>query len=445
MRDNSIDCQLNKRVSYFDPEVFNFKTRVASSQGTVALSYKWGDRNTDYQTTCPPLLPGDESGKDDSTFTTDMYLDDVGYYADFILTLYRKSDSSFDYTKTFTYEEIHDGVKNLMSNMDEDILKYTLNVLLNSDQSREYLAFIGKKYIIMPTTATFGYVTMKERQKYKPLVLERLVAKDEANAAPNAANSNANSNSVTIPNILERITERITACKAKLAKKFHHQLQTVIVDYVIDRLSGEELDTLFLQDSIPSNVKASLQRAGASVELELGKTAYRTPFKPNVWVWKGENQRLEIVPPVEINKHATKVKNLLQKHIINEHVCFLDYNSTYGYQFKLIDKDKPKSTGSDCARTATNTREILIKTIQDRGFEYEELLAIEDSANAKNNKSDLCFLVEIATRHFNNGELIKRPLHYKDFIESQKVKKTATVVNTGVKKRGRKPKVAAAP
>lgn len=443
MRDNSIDCQLNKGVSYFDPDVLNFRTRVDSSQGTKALSYRWGDRNTTYQTTCTHLNNSGSGANDDSTFTTDMYLDDVGYYADFVMNLYRKPDMSFDYTRTFTYEEIHDGVKLLMSNMDEDILKYTLNVLLNSGKSKEYLAFIGKKYIIMPATANFGYVTMKERHDYKPLLLERLVAKDEEAQVVSSEEETGDKQPNASPvaesniNILEVINERIVECRNKLATQYHQQFQTVIIDYVIDRLSADELNALFLHDAIPSNIKASLQRAGAMVELEVGKVGYRSSFKSDSWVWKVDGKLVK-VPPVELSKHSRKIHNLLEKHIAKPHECFLDYHKTHGFQFKLLTNNK-HSKGCVCSRTASNTREILIELIERRGFGYKGLLVKEDD-----NKEDLCFLLELSTRAVNDGDLLKRPLHYKDFIESSQ--KSKEVPNNSVaapKKRGRKPKAVA--
>jgi hypothetical protein len=437
LRDNSIDCQLNKGVSYFDPNKFNFKTKVVSSQSTVELGYKWGDKNTAYQTSCTPLTKN-TSGKDDSTFTTDMYLDDVGYYADFIMGLYRNPDMSFDYIRNYTYEEIRDAVKELMSNMDEDILKYTLNVLLHAGKSREYLAFIGKKYIVMPASATFGYVSMKERRNYKPITLERLVAKNTANGekapAPVTEPELNTPHQNTQLAIFELIEQRINACKERLAPSVYHKIQTVITDYVIDRLSQEELDVLFLQETLPSYIKASLQRAGALLELEPGQFAYRSPFKPTVWVWRGSTNNLELVPPVEINKHATKVKNLLNKHVAKKHKCFIDFHKTHGFQFKLL-SDKENSTGCNCAGTATNLRDDIIKTITERGFDYMETLLKKDASN----KDDLCFLLEIATRSFEGGDLIKRPLHYKDFKASQKPT-AELVVNSGPKKRGRKPK-----
>jgi hypothetical protein len=383
-----------------------------------------------------------------------MYLDDVGYYADFIMTLFLKSDGSTDYTKMFTFEEIQEGVSKLMSNMDIDILKFTLNALLNAAKSRDYLAFVGRKYIMMPAVETFGYVTMKERQSYKPHNLERLVAKN----ITNNANSRAVSNEFVIDNtaqldIMKYISDEIAKCSKRLKQGYPSNLELPLLDYVIDRLTTQHLHALYLhQDLLTTrlgrpSIKASLERAGALLELEPDKYIFRVPSKHQTWLWKSEDgEKLTEVPKEALNSHFRKLQNLRSEHDHTDHTCFLEYNKTMNtYRLKLMN-GKENSTGCDCARTPTNLAQDLIKICNDIGYDYEEILAKEDNSN----KEDLCFLIELAHRaddykmsqqNTKYHQRLKRPLHYHDFKEIQKLqKKTKDAENAAPKKRGRKPK-----
>lgn len=452
LRDNSIDCQLNKGVSYFDPKILNFKSKVTSSQGVPVLGYKWGDTSDKFKTSCEAV---DDGGKDDTTFDTQMYMDDVGYYADFIMALFRKSDGSVDYTKHLSYEKIQEGVNTLMSSMDIDILKFTLNAMLNAGKSRDYLAFVGRKYIMIPAVETFGYVTMKERKNYKPLEFERLVSKD------NNTNNTAFINTNTQNDIVKFVNDEVAKCRKRLKEGYPSNLELPLLDYVIDRLTTQQLHTLFLHKDLLTtrvgvsskpSIKGSLERAGAMLELEEDRYIYRVPFKHQTWMWRSDDENtLKEVPKEALNSHFRKINNLLNEHNHIDHTCFLDYNKTMStYRLKLMN-GKDNSTGCDCARTPTNYAPDLIKIISDIGYDYESILAKQDKAN----KEDLCFLIELAVRandyrqsHINtkHHHRLKRPLHYLDYVDQEKSKKKQPANNNtdAPKKRGRKPKTVAA-
>ena len=192
LKENSIDCNLNKESLIYDINKLNISFDIETSQGKLIKSYKIGDR--DYSFICgfnkciSKCNPNIDTSKnfvlDESTFNNKFVVDDINLYKKYISNLYK--------TKTnYTYEQIYKKLldsyqidKYILSNALDDMVINKYNV--NNNNKKGYLIYISDKYIFQNLQYSDIRMTIEEREnevynkKYLPLnVLSKNLDKPE--------------------------------------------------------------------------------------------------------------------------------------------------------------------------------------------------------------------------------------------------------------------------
>lgn len=460
----SVDCNLNKNTLYYDPSDVNMSIKITTSQGTVK-NMPVGDIRIK-PVKCIATMPA-KIKVDDSTFKQSFYTDDIELYAKYIRQEYVAHHR-------FTYHELLIKLKATYKLIDEDVLKFALEFMMNTRYNlmnekgvSGFILYRGQEYIFQPSGTNDLRIPVHDRKGYSHPRRDRiLVHVDDAIDASNASNAlNAlNATNDTIDTNDSNATNdtndsndskktkksmKVTADKdidkriAEMDKFMHlHNLSSsterssAAIDFVVDRLSQVELYVL-IKTVKDVDIKTSLVDGGI-LYVDLPDWFFNpytmrwcviktgVPVAESDLVPKYGNGTMQEYhaqfknPKYPTEKLTENLKKQLKAHFTVNEVTT---------ELKLI-RPGVKGWGSGCSKTSTFTVDVMNGLCQEIGHTTSET-----------GKRTLCDVYELLLRTDKKKVLLGRPVpmfflqkFFKEEEEGQSAKvKTKTVKTKAAK------------
>jgi len=398
LKQNAIDCAINRNALYFDPSYLKMKLDIETSQGTVIKNFAVGDRGDKYNSYKCAFSPPATIQEDESTFNRAFYSDDIDLYASYISLLYTRGHS-------FTYEEIHRLLSSEFKLVDEDILKFTLEYMLNtrhiiynSRKQEGYVIYRDKSYLFQPANvADTRMINRKRRLQLDKDVQKQIRIDGKIAGIDKKQVTGAQGMAATIK---ERVNATYTTELGMAEEQVKH-LHQQMYDYVIDRLEEDSALALALEvmetETPDANTKAIqtslldahilVKESTSSKSFKWVRNIYSTP-EPTILVKRGDV--LVQASPNELQKfNAAPMSSPKPNVEFKALKGFMEFGKDRKAKFKMIDSKKPKADGSVCATTATFYKEDLKKLIH----AIEKKMPISDQSKGK-----LCSVYELLLR-----------------------------------------------
>lgn len=429
LKENAVDCAFNQNVLYFDPSYLNMSIDLETSQGTVIQNFQIGDHpNSGFTNITCRLNPKNKDGKiDDSTFNKSFYVDEMDMYSQMISLLYKESHY-------YTLDEIIQKLEEKHNLIDPDVLKYTLEYMLNTkriifnkDDIEGYLIYRSNKYYFQPADNNDNRIPNFMRRHYKTLVQSRLKIDKELTKERHSLSENEDDPFNEVQTLVQQLIKNANILKGNKFTSFFY-------DYVIDRLSRDKLMTLGLRmmgNSIVNIKDANIKEIARSLEeghvLVKEGDSYKyfrdvftnddnTQGKHNIYVKRDE--KLKKASPNELVTFRMNPNSKVSVLSLKDLKGFVEISDSHGKdiaRFKIIDSDKEKSQGSTCERTSSLKNEMLTTLIN--GIQNEIQIT------KKTSKASLCLIYEIILRAMSNPPLFARPFVIKLMKSKRKTEK----------------------
>lgn len=248
LKSHAIDCKFNLPNLMFPPERLRMTFDIETSQGIKLKNYKIGDAEDRLSIKC--AAASTDTVTDTSTFTKDMIEDEINIYKRYIA-------STFKGVTRNTYKDIIRELRGKFRSIDEDIVKYVLDELVESHEvfsgyhdNRGVLTFAGNKYVFKP------FLEIVEFDRRSRLSLGVLANNKQTNPSPpkHKKSPTTTPKMASDGDIHIEIEKRIKYVEALVNGKYHQH----IVDYVIDRLTTVEMQSLLAQP-IPAHLDQSIR------------------------------------------------------------------------------------------------------------------------------------------------------------------------------------------
>jgi len=429
IKETSIDCNLNKELLTYDVKRLNMTIPLRTSQGTVIDKYAVGDRDYSYvcnyakcELKCNPDLH--EQYVDDSTYDTRFIMDDVSLYKRYIGQLY-----SQDKRKAFTYETVLRKLTTIYKAIDEEVLQYALQDMLDDktpvydiDNIRGYLIYRSNKYIFQTLVAIDKRMTLEQREaptevknrvKLDVSILKAKLVKGRSTTSSSPRNGNANgkdgqkrSTDVAHNNVLEYVAEQYNAIKSGFVDAGLNldRYDKYIIDSLVDRLTPldykkliEELADIYnkrvkVNDTVIGGCLRSLLEAGVLMfddETDTLKYFYNY-FDGDMYCLRNDKE-FKKCSPLDTNKISKKVSELMHKmntpmeDSVKGHIETSAKNGACDFKVR----DNPKSFGYVCWKTSS----LSLGDLKERIKVVDKALVIDTLV-----KKDLCYLYELVLR-----------------------------------------------
>lgn len=427
IKETSIDCNLNKSSLLYNIKDLNMAIPLHTSQGKRIREYAVGDRDDSYvcnyskcELKCNPEInkkTQQMTKTDDSTYDTRFIIDDIQLYQRYISELYTNE------RKAFTYSTILSRLSKKYMMVDEEVLQYALQEMLDDktqlfdqDNTRGYLIYRSNKYIFQPYNSTDKRMTLEQREmpmqvknriKLDLGVLKEKMAvnvKDEAGSNKN--NVVNDKDDVVFNNVVHYVDEMLTSFfdsyeEFGVSRK---KYEKYVVDSIIDRLSqknylklASELAITYNDDkSAPLHGTAkhcvrSLVEAEVVIVTDNNKLQYLyNHYDGEIYCLRSDNE-FKRCSPLDLNKVSKEIAGLRKRmsndleESIKGHIEVS--NSLGNCDFKV--RDNPKSSGYVCWKTSSLSLNDLKDRIQtvDKTISFGTLI-----------KRDICLIYEIILR-----------------------------------------------
>lgn len=393
--ENSIDCNLNHPIISFPATK---KIKIKTSQKVTILGFSVGDREDDKHTglKCSNIiLKNEENNIEENTFNKSFFIDDIDRY----IVILKKYFSSVPINN---YNNIYNDLSN-QYNIDEDILKFTLEEMINKKTVITYknedgfIIYIGKLYMFQPHQIQTTRILVNDR-KNNTMMKQNILIIDSSNLdLNNKSDIDYAKKTKTTNKMLIQIAKKVEEMKI-----YEPQIpKSIIYDYIIDRLSYDEFNDLMydlvsLSDNITNEEQInliinSLENAGIFVKFE--ENIY---YALNIYNKKDNDIYIANFATKKYTKgnsidHANFIKLTSNKKnsLKNSLKGYIDYTKTNIPQFKIV-AENIKSNGTVCG-TGSTKHEAYIEMVKSMDK------TILKKFNKITNKN-LCVLIELLMR-----------------------------------------------
>ena len=430
---NSIDCRLNREVLLFPKSVVGEEISLRTSQGNL-IPYKIGDDPKTHVVNCIPTTTNVQEiiKIDTSTFNLAFLNDDVDIYIAYVSPLFR--------LKLFwTYDEILKQLKSHKEDLDEDILKYGLEVMLSekrrivdSKGKQGYLIYRSNKYIFQDEAKQDRRMTLEEREidLNKKRIVNLEVFKTEKEN-PNLKNIDIRKNVTQAEDSQINDVKVLKKSVQEIANETHIQHLNVIYDYVIDRLTQIEMSLIvkeiynsFDNGPLDDNKKHILKSliSGSIILCEnvenisnIGKPDLKyfvdihADEKTMYYKFTGKSTVLKQLPPSENNNIKALITALTNRlkleHVAKDGYVAIDKKIV----FKTIENTEG-TTGNSKGSICTQNSKLHMNTLKDR------VMGVVSGANSNltlppgMKKHQLCRFYELVLRLYRPNRFV-RPYH----------------------------------
>jgi hypothetical protein len=415
LKESSIDCNLNRSSLTYNVKDLNMNIPLTTSQGTSIQKYAVGDRDFSYvcnyakcELKCNlDIQKHNVSDIDESTYDTRFILDDVSLYQRYIAKLYEGT------RKAFTYEKIADMLSKEYKIIDDEVLQYALQEMLDekthvydSDETRGYLIYRSNKYIFQSSLSNDKRMTVEQRElplevknrvRLNVSVLKRKV--DKTNAALKSNVLQASSKDNLLHYIEDTYNEIMSVYSTNNVNI--NQYDKYIVDSIIDRLNYgdfvkfiEELAKLHnvkrLNNNLHKNCLRSLIEAGILLMDKEEIKHFYNHYDGEMYCLRS-NKEFKKCSPLELNKISSfvnDIKSRMTNQLEDGVRGHIEVSGNQGMcDFKV--RDNPKSSGYVCWKTSS----LSLGDIRDRIKTYDKKIELGNLI-----KKDMCFLYELILR-----------------------------------------------
>jgi hypothetical protein len=450
--DNSLDCNLNKKVLFYDPDLVNVKVKMRTSQGEE-VNVRLGDKQEGHvkfgKVTCTPRVKKEILGKDTSSYTQTFYKDDVPTYIIALTSLFR------DYVSSYTFKQIEEHVQKHIKDYDSAILRFTLqqcldkkNLLPSVGDGRTghvvhnaHLVYYGNKYILSPQDYPTTYISSQERADIGKTKSNRLMLQENT--------AKTKRGKMDIIETIKTKYQEFTKDHIGNSKEIEEFFKYSIHDAVADRLLHNELieiNTEFLKSKEPliANIRDSLFSSGVLMEVKIKTTSkvfLRSPFHLQNLFTVEDNGAQEAVqhdktdrynPAFEKSDVLNDIIDLVERvqHYIDDDEIDKTVNGSnkqplLGFMipdtkvnkvfFKLL-PGSVNTKGSVCFQTADYNLKTLRKFIKDLNNGKDDQTKKVNTLVEEMKKVELCGLYELTLRQ-NAPTRFCRPLSYMIYKE----------------------------
>lgn len=352
LKENSVDCVLNKNVLVFDPGKIGLKIDVTTSQGEVIKNVPVGDVPGKYEAISCAAGQGQGQGPlDTTTFQRSFYSDDISAAVPVVSAVFLDKG-----VKALTYDQIRAriGGDDVMS---DDVLMFTLDYLLTQkivigSGSGFRLLYRSNLYMLQPLAIGDTRIPVADRGVgFTPVKQINIDFKSSAAAAA-AASAPKAADSVWDP--IKALVDKVHEIKADLGIGAGEGagLEQAFYDFCVDRLSAAEMRALASAlMSRPHKPALAAMVSGTWIVPELGWV--RDTVDHLVWYHNATGTR---VTPRELAGVTDEVLGMGQGQVrrLQDLTGYMVMNQKKMVpQFKLMDKNKSLSLGFVCDQTTT--------------------------------------------------------------------------------------------
>ena len=408
LKSNAIDCLLNKTALYFDPKEINRSINLKTSQKKVVRNFSIGDEELQ-RSSCTDDDKNIEI--DESTFKVQFLDDEIDIYITYIVELYKNK-------LYYTYIEIKDGLNSLIENLDEDILKYALNVMLErkirvvnliKGNTFGYLIFRGKRYLFQRFDKANERMTIEERQNEHYITPRKKL--DIKYFASSASKSEMGSADAIITFIENKVSELHTSVQGRA------DYRACCYDFIIDRLSQTDMFTLVEYIlANPAVVNEQIYNSIVESGVFLTKTKRQKVTKKFLFYvdyQRGEdrffmikNDKLIKCPTGKLSnvmKLESEFKRLVEQNSLDLHGFVSD--TIINHRFKMIIRDSQGNKGASSGSVCHANSKLSVAQVK------ELITSVDNNINPTGNKGRLCDIYELVLRK-NIPNRFARPYPY---------------------------------
>lgn len=418
MKETSIDCNLN-----IDVLLYKLKTKfdITTSQGKT-ISYSLGDQDGSYicdYGKCDLKCLKDvsditSSDIDDSTFDPLYIYDDIQMYKNYIAMLYTD-------ILLLTYDEILELLNKSYNNIDEDVVAYALQEMLDDSNSiiyhknkKGYLIYRGNHYIFQENKISELKLSIEERNEVpKPtyLNMSKLVLKNEDILPPSQVaepkvepkvepkaklkpkpkkNKSSEEEVVSVSKLIKQIEDDYNKIKDLVTPIDINISEEVIYDYVVDRIIDLPGVLEYLKSKTNKNTfEESIYNQILNMEIFIKDKNniplyYHNPYDSKIYSFNTNKS----IGPIEIGKIKKEIDDLkkkLTKSDLENYKGFISYEDNTA-KFKVRTSKSVK--GFVCQSTSTFKNADVIDAI--KGFYPNVKFQME--------KKYLCMIYELVLR-----------------------------------------------
>jgi len=429
LKQNAIDCAVNKAALIYPKDAINMKIDIVTSQGKRVENYKVGD--IDFSPICDfakcgiqcawEPLANVQKNVNASTFDPVFIMDDIALYKKYISLIYQN-------IKENTYEEILALLRDVYVNVEEDILSYALQEMVdskykfkNGDGRFGYLIYRGNTYIFQDSKYPTK-LSREERQdiksrnkldvnvliaskqkdqeqtntKAKPNVNANIQEDAEAKPTNNASNANKKTaaakktkvkDNASIIEIYESLQKSLTYCAANSIP------ENIILESVVDRLTLQDIQHLLTLTS-RSEVETKVYNAFIASPLFLKVNNMEYVYhhgEDTFYVLK--DRVLKPVGPLDVSKNSLNAhrKELHHKHP-DMYKGFIEVKKDANFKIR----DNPAMKGYICHQTSS----LSLDELKRRIIEIDP--SILSQAVKKYAKRPLCDIYEFLLRRLGD-------------------------------------------
>lgn len=407
MKESSFDCNLNKNSLTYNVKDLNMKIPVITSQGTKINDYSVGDRDFSYvcnyakcELTCNPDIASKKVKLDESTYNTRFIMDDVTLYQRYVAQLYKGEK------KAFTYTRIVELLTETYKIVDEEVLQYALQdmlddktVLYDIDGVRGYLIYRSNKYMFQSSLNHDRRMTIEQREtpshiknrvKLDLSALKAKISKENSEKQlTNASQKETKNNDVddvVLKNACNHMEESFVAMM-KLYKGFGVDIgkyDKYVIDSIIDRLSNRNLLKLVQEVALLYN-NGKIQQSS-----EVIKSCLRSFVEADVVIvhddkimyfynhydgemyclrTDGDFKKCSPLDLTKVNKQVAEIKKKMRNELEDTIKGHIEVTSKLGGgDFKV--RDNPKSSGYVCWKTSA----LSLNDLRERIIQFDTKL-----------------------------------------------------------------------
>lgn len=427
MKESSLDCNLNKNSLTYNVKDLNMNIPLITSQGTYLPKYDIGDRDFTYvcnyakcELKCDPDVGSIlKTNIDESTYDTRFIMDDVTLYQRYIAELYT------GVKKAFTYGKILTLLQSSYKVLDEEVLQYALQAMLDdktsvydSEQTRGYLIYRSNKYIFQSAHSNDKRLTIEQREipsqvktriKLDMMTLKQHLEKDQGNIVSLGSKSNKGQKETVVEHVYDNVCEHIQQLVADTKSAYQQQgvslakYERYLVDSAIDRLGTKNITKLVQEIAALYNEN---KMAKAS---ETAKSCLRSMIEADIFIIHDEKIKyfynhydgdlycirsdgdFKKCSPLDLSKVTKEVNELKKKmnnyleESVKGHIEVTDKAGECDFKVR----DNPKSSGYVCWKTSA----LSLSDLRDRITLFDSKLSLENMI-----KKDMCLLYELTLR-----------------------------------------------
>jgi hypothetical protein len=434
VRNNAVDCHLNKEVLYYDEEK-NFKLKqLVTSQNTYIKDFPLGDHDKSRRVKCDPLVVSDDI--DSSTYHVGFLNPDIGFYTQQIVKVLNDHFHSGD---TMTYQNLKAKLSNVVPKFDEDVFQFALDNMINRNHpfewrgERGYLLYRSNKYIFQSQFSRDTHQSLV----HKTPIIRRIRMKTNDVRVKQSFNA-------------EKTIEMIEAKYTALGQMFTNpiKLRPFIIDAIIDSLEEDEfmdccilVTTSVKQSGIIKEIKDSLNRGHVMIDPDIFFIPHQGQYL------QFDNNEWNVLATHDMQYKVKPEKHRIREQVIQQKVDVIAFVSMEGARgtntsfkkstpmFKLVRHEAGGSTGTGCFHDPKVSKLYLKNLIQPLSDRCHK----DDQCKAKVSgqvKQPLCQIYEILVRAKNPNQFA-RPYDYlilKEELAKSRSKSEAIVADAKPRK-----------